>query len=113
MKYRRLEHNQRRLSWLVHHCTGAHERAVGLLIRGRPAPDTAWLLEPCSRIHTFGMRQAIDVLFCDEGWRVVDLLDALEPWCVAGHPAARVTWELPVGSIHRLGLRLGDRLCPV
>lgn len=113
MQYCRIEHNQRRLPWLVHRCVGIRERAVGLLAVGRPAQETAWLLDRCGRVHTFGLRQAIDVLFCDAQWRVVDLLDGLEPWRVAGHPAAVSTWELPLGSIRRNGLRLGDRLCPV
>lgn len=112
MRYFRLEHNHRRVPWVVHRCTGIRERAVGLLAAGRAVPETAWLLEPCARVHTFGMREAIDVLFCDAGWRVLDMLEGLEPWRIAGHPSARATWELPVGSIHRLGLRLGDRLCP-
>lgn len=112
MRYCRLEHNDRRIPWLVHRCSGIPERALGLLLAGQPDPQTAWLLEPCSRVHTFGMRHAIDVLFCDPQWRVLDLFDRLEPWRIAGHPAARATWELKAGSIDRLGLRLGDRLCP-
>lgn len=112
MQYYRLEHNAHRLPWMVHACGGMAERARGLL--GKPALEqgTAWLIAPCRRVHTFGMRIAIDVLFCDAQWRVVELLDGLEPWRVAGHAMARVTWELPVDSIRSLGLRLGDRLRP-
>jgi uncharacterized membrane protein (UPF0127 family) len=58
------------------------------------------------------MRFPIDLLFCDRDWRVVELLDRVAPWKVAGHRQAHVTWELPAGSIRLLGLRLGDRLCP-
>lgn len=112
MRHYRLEHNERRLPWMVNACTGPAERARGLIGRSCAGHRTAWLIQPCGHVHTFGMRMAIDVLFCDAGWRVVELLDELGPWRVAGHPMARATWELPVGSIRTLGLRLGDRLRP-
>lgn len=112
MRYFRLEHNDRRLPWMVHACSGVGERAVGLLASRRLEPGTAWLLAPCRQVHTFGMRFPIDVLFCDARWQVLELLDQLEPWRIAGHAAARATWELPVGSIRHLGMRLGDRLRP-
>lgn len=112
MQYYRLEHNDRRLHGLVSACTGAGERARGLLGRHPLEWGAAWLFSPCSQIHTFGMHYAIDVLFCDAGWRVLDLLDELGPWRIAGHRHACATWELPAGSIRRLGLRLGDRVRP-
>lgn len=112
MRYCRLEHNHRRLGWMVSRCSSMRERAIGLLGTPCLVPGSAWLLQPCGKVHTFGLRYAIDVLFCDANWRVVDLLDELAPWQVAGHRGARAAWELPAGSIRRLGLRLGDRLCP-
>jgi uncharacterized membrane protein (UPF0127 family) len=112
MRYFRLEHNRRRLSWVVNAGRGPAERAVGLLWNRRLDARCAFLLEPCRSVHTFGMRFPIDVLFCDAQWRVVELLDGLAPWRIAGHKAACAVWELPTGSIRALGLRLGDDLRP-
>jgi uncharacterized membrane protein (UPF0127 family) len=108
----RVEHNRRRLRVLVHVCETFAERARGLLLRSRPGPETAYLLSPCGRIHTFGMFFPIDVLFCDADDRIIDLVEALRPWRTAGHVSARRVWELPLGSIRTLGLQLGDRINP-
>lgn len=108
----RVEHNRRRLRVLVHVCETFGERARGLLLRARPGPETAYLLSPCARIHTFGMHFPIDVVFCDEHERIVDVVEALRPWRIASCAAARHVWELSSGSVQALGLRRGDRFNP-
>ena len=112
MIVQRVELNRRRLRMLVHVCETFWERARGLLLRPAPDAETAYLIAPCSRIHTFGMVFAIDVVFCDADDRVVAVVERLGPWRFAGHDAARRVWELPAGSVHRLALRLGDRITP-
>ena len=112
MIVRRVEHNRRRLRVLVHVCETFGERTRGLLLRTRPGPDMAYLLVPCARIHTFGMFYPIDVLFCDAEDRIIDFVEALQPWRVAGHSSADRVWEMPAGSIQTLQLRLGDRIKP-
>ena len=112
MIVQRVEHNRRRLRVLVHVCETFGERARGLLLRARPDPGTAYLLAPCGRIHTFGMFYPIDVLFCDGEDRIVELVETLQPWRIAGHASAQRVWELPPGSIRALALRLGDRINP-
>ena len=39
------------------------DRRVGLM--GRADVDGVFVLRPCRQVHTFGMRFAIDVAFCD------------------------------------------------
>ena len=112
MIVQRVEHNRRRLRMLVHVCETFLERARGLLLRAAPDNETAYLITPCSRVHTFGMVFAIDVVFCDADDRVVDVVEGLRPWHIAGHEAASRVWELPAGSVQRLDLRLGDRITP-
>ena len=83
------------------------DRARGLL--GRDGIDGALLLRPARSVHTFGMRFAIDVAFCDR--------DLARP---AGHPVARNRIDPPVlgpaviegeaGMLARWGLRPGDQL---
>jgi uncharacterized membrane protein (UPF0127 family) len=112
MIVQRVEHNRRRLRVLVHVCETFGERARGLLLRAPPGRETAYLLAPCGRIHTFGMFYPIDVIFCDADDRIIQLVEALRPWRVAGHALAARVWELPSGSIRALDLRLGDRINP-
>jgi hypothetical protein len=38
-------------------------RARGLI--GRDQPEGVLILRPCRQVHTFGMREPIDVAFCD------------------------------------------------
>jgi hypothetical protein len=57
----------------------------------------------------FGMRYAIDVVFLDDGRRVVGLTESLAPWRVSPLvKAATSVLELPPGTIARHGLRQGQ-----
>ena len=49
----------------IHVARSFLQRARGLLGRAPLAADEALLIRPCSSIHTFGMRFAIDVVFID------------------------------------------------
>ena len=44
--------------------------------------DAVLMIVPCSSIHTFGMKGAIDVAFFDAEGLVVDAYMGLEPWRV-------------------------------
>lgn len=41
--------------------------------------DTTLMLAPCSDIHTFGMKHAIDVAFLDKNGKVLKIYYALDP----------------------------------
>jgi uncharacterized membrane protein (UPF0127 family) len=83
-------------------------RRKGLLGRTELADDTALVLAPCSSIHTFFMRFAIDVLFVDRRGRVVKASPHVPPWRI------RIAWrsfavvELSSGKLERIGTRVGD-----
>lgn len=85
-------------------------RAKGLLGRaGMPEGEGLWIV-PCSMIHTFFMRFAIDVLFLDRGLRVVHVAENLAPWRLS-----RWIWrshsvlELAGGSLNN-SVKIGDSL---
>lgn len=84
------------------------ERGRGLL--GRDGVDGAMLLQPCRSVHTFGMRFAIDVAFCDR-----DLL-VLRTVTLARNRPGAVVWravaviEAEAGAFDRWGLTVGQRL---
>ena len=93
-------------------------RARGFLARGRGLMFTRELpegeglvIEPCSSIHMFFMRYALDVLFLDREGRVLFMYKGIKPWrmgrVVRG---ARVAVELPEGTIERSGTEVGDRV---
>lgn len=56
------------------------KRLIGLLhTRVAPAPGTGLLLRPGGSVHTFGMREAIEVIHLDHHLRVIGQY-MLQPW---------------------------------
>lgn len=91
--------------------TGARSRLRGLLGRAGLAAGEGLWLEPCSSIHMFFMRFAIDVAFVDRADVVRRVCPDVRPWRVAfGGRGARAALELPVGALAASGTRVGDRL---
>ncbi len=87
------------------------QRLKGLL--GRHALDRGegLVIKPCSSVHTFFMRFAIDVVFVDRTSRVVKTIEDMRPYR-ASNPflSALLTIELPAGTIRRTNTRVGDQL---
>lgn len=83
-------------------------RLWGLL--GRRSLDGALLIRPARSVHTFGMRFAIDVAFCDGELRVL-AVRTMKPWRIAP-PVRRacVIIEAEAGAFERWGLSAGDEL---
>jgi hypothetical protein len=86
-------------------------RRRGLLGRDRLAPGSGILLQPCSSVHSFFMRFAIDVVFLDRDGRIQKIVERL--------PAGRLAWggwrawqtlELAAGASAAAELCRGDRL---
>ncbi|MDX3851662.1 DUF192 domain-containing protein [Streptomyces sp. AK02-01A] len=83
-------------------------RRRGLL--GRDGIDGALLLTPCSSVHTFRMRFALDVAYLDKELKVVHvhtLKPGRLPW---PRPRARHVLEAEAGTMARWGIRPGARL---
>ncbi len=58
------------------------------------------LLSPCGDIHTFFMKEPIDVLFLDQGGRVLKRMDSMPPWRMSGAvKGAKMVLELPAGAL--------------
>jgi uncharacterized membrane protein (UPF0127 family) len=83
-------------------------RRRGLL--GRDGCEAALLLPGCRWVHTFGMRFAIDVAFCDRNGTVLRIVRM--PPNRMGRPClgARVAVEASEGSFANWSVRVGDRL---
>lgn len=95
---------------VLHPADTPAQRLRGLL--GRPVlPDGhAFILRPCAQVHTFGMRYAIDAVFCDRELNVLDV-QTLRPGRISRH--VRKAWcciELSAGRAAAAGLGPGSRL---
>lgn len=67
-----------------------------------PSPPSAaivpaLLLRPCRAVHTFGLREPIDVIFLGTQNRILRCVPRLAPNRVAFHWRARAVLELPAG----------------
>jgi uncharacterized membrane protein (UPF0127 family) len=103
--------------WLVHDgkvlatlevATARRDRMRGLL--GRDHVEGALQLDPARSVHTFRMRMAIDVAFCDRDLRVLRVV-TMRPNRL-GLPVwkARSVIEAEAGSFERWGVVEGDQL---
>lgn len=87
-----------------------HTRFFGLMGK-KNLPDGEGLrIQPCSSIHCFFMRMAIDVVFLDNEGRVLHLIEGMKPWRVSPLvKGAKAVIEAAEGTFqHRV--QLGDLL---
>ena len=105
------------MPWLVHDgkvlatlevATARRDRVRGLI--GRDHLEGALLLDPARSVHTFRMRMAIDVAFCDRELRVLRVVTMVPNRVGLPVWKARSAIEAEAGSFHRWGVTVGDRL---
>jgi len=86
-------------------------RFRGLLGRPTLQEGEGLLLRPCRGIHMIGMRYPIDVVFIDQGGKVVATYNGLVPGRVTRiHRQAAAAIELTTGTLARTGTVTGDLL---
>lgn len=76
-------------------------RGKGLLGRSHLPAGSGMILAPCSSIHTFFMKFAIDVVFVKADGRVVKICRELGAWRLAGALGSFGVVELPAGAAAR------------
>ena len=87
-------------------------RAVGLLGQDSLPEGSGLVIDPCTSIHMFFMRFAIDALYVAPTGIVVRVVSNLRPWRVGPISlSARYVVELPAGTAARTGTLRGDQLC--
>jgi uncharacterized membrane protein (UPF0127 family) len=87
----------------------ARTRMRGLLGR-RELPAGEGLAFREKSIHMFGMRMALDIVFCDRELRVLKVVPELRPWRMAACAGAHYVLEIGPGQAALLGIDVGERL---
>ena len=87
------------------------ERMKGLLGRNSLPEGEGLVISPCTSIHTFWMRFAIDAVFYDRKMRVVSVYKGLKPFRASSwHPLAAGVIEVPAGTAGNAEIEAGDQL---
>ncbi len=91
-------------------CTNFLSRGMGLMFKKKMIPTIlAFKKESSAAIHTYFVRHYLDVLFLNDQWEVIDLVEGLQPknFYTPKHKAMFIL-ELPEGSITKSRTSLGD-----
>jgi uncharacterized protein len=83
-------------------------KVKGLL--GRDGVEGALLFEGAGSVHTFGMRFAIDVAFCDRDMTVLDAITMKRNRVSYPRRGTRFVIEAQAGAFDRWQLKPGDQL---
>lgn len=85
-----------------------NRRSRGLL--GRTGLEGALLITPCSGVHTFRMRFALDVAYIDRSWTVLTVVRMKPNRMGRNRLRARHVLEAEWGALERWGVRPGTTL---
>ncbi len=86
-------------------------RAVGLMGQATLPEGSGLVIDPCTSIHMFFMRFAIDALYVAQNGTVLRVVPNLRPWRLGPIILrARYVVELPAGTAARTGTVPGDAL---
>ncbi len=98
---------------LAHNCRICRNfltRGLGLMFKKKVMPTILAFKKPnTASIHTFFVRQGIDVFFLNSRQRITGIVEGLKPWkfCTPKTRAMFVV-ELPEGAIAKSRTSLGD-----
>ncbi|MGD0472537.1 MAG: DUF192 domain-containing protein [Candidatus Velthaea sp.] len=89
-------------------------RMIGWLCVAKLAPQQGLWLQPCSAIHTLGMRTSIDVILLDRQANVVALHARVRPnrWWLS-HRGTAAMIEMGPGFLDAAAIAVGDVLALV
>ena len=106
-------------AWVVSHGIIANTyftRLKGLMGKTEFQSGEGLLFPRCNSIHMWMMKLSIDVVFLkkqNQDWKIVGLHSNVKPWKLLPVSCFKAddTLELPVSTIERLGLKVGEVLC--
>jgi uncharacterized membrane protein (UPF0127 family) len=86
-------------------------RALGLMGQAALPAGSGLVIDPCTSIHMFFMRFAIDALYVAQDGAVLRVVAHLRPWRIGPILLrSRYVVELPSGTAARTGTQPGDIL---
>ena len=86
-------------------------RLAGLMFRKELPKGTGLLLTSCNSVHMCFMRFAIDVIYIDQDYRILKIVENLKPWIgLSICSKAWATLEMSAGEAERCGLKVGKKL---
>jgi len=88
-------------------------RLRGLIGRPLPVAHSGLWIEPCAGIHTFGMREPIDVVFVSRDLRVRRIDEGVPPGRLRSCRRSHAVVEMQAGQARQLGILLGSRVTRV
>lgn len=89
-------------------------RLAGLMFRKELPEATGLLLTSCNSVHMCFMCFAIDVIYLDQEYRVIKVIENLRPWIgLSICSKAWATLEMNAGEAKRYGLAVGKKLTVV
>lgn len=98
-----------RIAWEVETADTFWSRLRGWMGRAVLPPGSALVIRPCNSIHTFFMKQPIDVVFLDREERVIRMLHGIAPGRVSSIvKQASAVVELPAGTLSGTGTECAD-----
>jgi len=113
--------NQQLIADKCHVAESFLDRLRGLIGKSRLEPGYGMLFPRCNDIHMWFMRIPIDVVFMrmeksasgESLLRVTRVFESAKPWrpLPIRDGQASETLELPVGTIQRCDIQVGDALC--
>jgi uncharacterized protein len=87
------------------------ERMKGLLGHSSLPPGQTLWIKPCSSIHTFFMRFAIDAVFVDQDLRVTDVRKNIQPWrLILARRGSHSVFEMAAEQMNETLIQVGDAL---
>jgi uncharacterized membrane protein (UPF0127 family) len=86
-------------------------RGLGLMGQAALPQGSGLVIDPCTSIHMFFMRFAIDALYVAQDGAVLRVVERLRPWRLGPIILrSRYVVELPAGTAERTGTQPGDIL---
>jgi uncharacterized membrane protein (UPF0127 family) len=69
------------------------------------------LISPCSQIHTFFMKCAIDVIYLDKEYRIIKIEEEVQPSkCCKYVKGAKCLIEFPTDSVEKYEFKVNQKL---
>jgi hypothetical protein len=85
-------------------------RALAMLKPGEPRDAYGLWVKPCRTVHTFGLSDAVDVIFLRADGVVTKVVSRMKPWRMTRCAEARTVLELRAGLANRLNIAPGVAL---